>query len=69
MEFAFFGAPASVGALFVFKEEKMKKKYENPNVKVAFFEAKDVISASNDLEIDIKRSTTVETEENNIYLN
>ena len=66
---AFFGALTSVGALFVFKEEKMKKNYENPNVKVAFFKTKDVISASNDLEIDIKRSTTVDTEENDIYLN
>ena len=46
----------------------MKKNYENPNVKVAFFKTKDVISASNDLEIDIKRSVTVDTEENDVYL-
>ena len=57
-----------VGALFCFLEEKMKENYENPNVKVAFFETKDVISLSNDLEIDIKRRVTVDTEENDVYL-
>ena len=46
----------------------MKKNYENPNVKIAFFKTKDVISASNDLEIDLKRSVTVDTEETDVYL-
>ena len=32
----------------------MKKNYENPNVKVAFIKTNDVISLSNDLEIDFK---------------
>ena len=42
----------------------MKKNYENPNVKVAFFNSKDVISISNDLEPDFgneKKSNGLDT--------
>lgn len=44
----------------------MKKNYENPNVKVAFFRANDVISLSNDLEVDFKNSNSDQVEEINI---
>ena len=47
----------------------MKKNYKKPNVKIAFFETKDVISLSNDLEIDIKEKRSLNIDDDNVYLN
>ena len=48
----------------------MKKNYKKPNVKIAFFETKDVISLSNDLEIDIKnKKRSLDIDDDNVYLN